>query len=76
MEVDPERPAGIDGVPQLPRAVDEPAEVAARRTVAERKLHLADTQPRPRRVDRHPHLAAEPGRNGKHAARAAGESAR
>jgi len=43
--------------------VDEPAEVAARRTMAQRKLHLADAQSRPRGVDRHPHLAAEAGRN-------------
>src|SRR5207249_12118957 len=63
-EVDPERPAGIDRVAQLPRAMHEPGEVAAGGPVAQRKLHLEDAQTGPRCVDRHPHLAAEPGGNG------------
>ena len=49
-------------VAQLTAAVDEPAEVAAGRAVLEIELDFVDVQTRPGGVDRHPHLAAEAGR--------------
>src|SRR6185437_13398499 len=52
---------GEQDVPQLPRAVDEPAEIASRRAVAQRELDLLDAQPGAQRVESHPRLAAESG---------------
>jgi hypothetical protein len=64
-EVDAERAAGIEHVPQLAPPVDEAAQVTAGWAMPKRQLDLPDAKPRSRRVDRHPHLAAEPGSDGK-----------
>ena len=63
-EVDAERAAGIDGVAELPRPVEEAAGIAPGGAVTERQLDLAELEPGARGVDRHPHLAAEAGRDG------------
>src|SRR6266540_125081 len=52
--------AGVEHVAELPGAVDEAAEVAPGRAVAQRQLELTHPQTGPRRVDRHSHLASEP----------------
>src|SRR3954462_6038973 len=56
------RPAGGRCVGQLPAAVQEAAEVASRRPVAQFELALFDPEAGADCVDRHTHLAAEPRR--------------
>ena len=53
-------------VAELAPTVDEAGEVAARRAVLEVELDLADVEPGPQRVDRHPRLDAEAGRDREH----------
>src|SRR5437763_1702236 len=60
-----QRAAGEDGVEKLAGPVGEAARIAAGRAVAQWELHLLDFEPLPGRVDRHPHLAAEPRRGRK-----------
>jgi hypothetical protein len=57
--VDGERPGGEQRVDELAPPVQEPAQVATGRPVAERQRHLADAEAGASRVDRHPDLAAE-----------------
>src|SRR5918996_469783 len=45
-----------------PRGVDEPRRVTAARPVLEVELDLLEGEPGAQRVDRHAHLAPEPGR--------------
>ena len=63
-------------VAELARAVREPAQVAAGRAVAQRKLDLVDRQARADGVERHPDLAAEPGRRSGSTSRAPRRTAR
>ena len=63
--VEGERPRGEERVGELARSVDEAGQVAAGRTMPERQRHLLDAEPRARRVDRHPDLAAEARGQGK-----------
>src|SRR5438093_6158465 len=60
-----QRAAGEKSVEELAGPVGEAARIAACRPVAQWELHLLDFEPLPGRVDRHPHLAAEPGRGRK-----------
>ena len=60
--VDAERAEGEQHVAQLSRPVQEAAEVAAGRPVAEGQLDLLDGQPASESVERHPRLTAEAGR--------------
>ncbi len=46
--------------------MDEPGEVAASRAMLEVELDLADVEPRPERVDRHPRLDPEAGGDREH----------
>ncbi len=61
-EVERERAGREDRVKELPAAVREALCVAPRRPVTQRQVALLDREAGPDRVDRHPHLAAEPGR--------------
>ena len=56
------RSAGERGVEQLAAAVEEAPGVAAGCAMTQRQLALPDAEPRADRIDRHPHLAAEPRR--------------
>ena len=53
-------------VAELPPTVDEAGDVATRRAVLEVELDLADVEAGPKRVDRHPRLDAEAGRDREH----------
>ena len=56
------RPACEERVQKLAAAMQKAAQVTAGRAVSERKRDLVHREARARRVDRHPGLAAEPGR--------------
>ena len=60
------RPAGERQVEQLPPAVREADGVPPRLAVREIELHLLDVETGTHRVDRHPRLDPEPGRERKH----------
>src|SRR5205814_8833110 len=63
--VDGARAAGEQRVERLPPAVREAAGIPCGRAMAERQLEFGNPEAGPDRVDRHPHLAAEAGRERK-----------
>ena len=64
-EVDPERPARVDGVAKLSGAVQEAVQIAARWAMAQRQVDLVHPETGACGIDGHPHLTAEPGCDGK-----------
>ncbi len=60
-----ERAGREDGVDELAAAMEEARRVATGRAVVEVELDLLELEPGAKRVDRHPYLAAEAGRERK-----------